>query len=206
MSFTLKRGLSNIYIAEVTADNEEAFTTGVPEKLIPAGEMGVSADSESTPYYFDNSVFAIVSREGSSEISITGAGLRAAAIAKLNNKTIDEATGAVFDEGVMSGEKYFALGAEKDNIDGTKELFWFMKGTFAIPEESAKTIGEDTVASGTELTFTAVPTVHKFAATNKVCKRVVIDTESTKVIAEQNWFAQVVTPDNANTVVEKVSA
>lgn len=206
MSFTLKRGLSNIYIAKITKDAEDAFTTGTPEKLIPAGEMGVSADSESTPYYFDNTVFAIISREGGSEITISGAGLRAAAIAKLNNKDIDETTGAVFDSGVMEGENYFALGAEKENIDGTKELFWFMKGTFAIPEESAKTKGEDTDASGTELTYTAVPTVHKFAATGKVCKRVVIDTETTKVKAEADWFGQVVTPDNAGTIVEKVAS
>lgn len=206
MSFTLKRGLSNIYVAKVTKDAEDAYTVGTPEKLIPAGEMGVSVDSESTPYYFDNTVFAIISREGGSEITISGAGLRAAAIAKLNNKDVDETTGAVFDSGVMEGESYFALGAEKENIDGTKELFWFMKGTFAIPEETAKTKGEDTDASGTELTYTAVPTVHKFTATGKVCKRVVIDTETTKVKDASDWFEQVVTPDNAGTIVEKVAS
>ena len=206
MSFTLKRGLSNIFIAEVTADTDTEFTTGNPEKLIPAGEMNVAPNSESTPYHFDNSVFAIVSREGGSELSITGAGLRAAAIAKLNNKTVDEATGAVFDEGVMGAVKYFALGAEKDNIDGTKELVWFLKGTFEIPEESAKTVGEDTDASGTTLTYTAVPTVHKFAKTGKVCKRTVIDTETTTVKTEADWFAQVVTPDNAAEIVQKAGA
>ena len=107
----------------------------------------------------------------------------------------------MIDNGTFGEIKYFALGAEKLNIDGTSEMFWFMKGSFAIPEENAKTVGEDTDAAGTNLVYTAIPTIHKFAKTNDICKRVVIDTETTKVTAEGNWFAQVVTPDNLATIV-----
>lgn len=203
--FTLKRGLSNVVVAPVIADNEEAFTTGEVRKLIPAGEMAVTVDNEKTQTWFDNTVFAEIGREGASEITITGAGLRAAAIAALNNKKIDETTGAVLDSGNFGVVQYFALGAEKLNIDGTKELVWFTKGSFAIPDESAKTIGEDTDASGTELTYAAIPTIHRFAATGETCKRVVIDTEDTKVKADADWFAQVVTPDNVGTICEKAA-
>lgn len=207
MSFTLKRGLKNIYAAEVTADNDESFTAGTPFHLIPAGEMSVSVDNETTEFYFDNTVFATVGREGGSEITITGAGLRAAAKATLNGKYVDPTTGAVLDDGQFH-TKYYALGAEKQNLDGTKELFWFAKGTFKIPDENAKTMDDSTDANGDELTFTAIPTVHTFEVDGeaKPHKRVVIDTETTKVKASADWFAQVVTPDNFGDIVEKVSA
>ena len=205
MSFTLKRGLSNVYIAEVTKDTEEAYTTGTPEHLIPAGEMGKTVDADKALFWFDNTVFATVGREGATEITISGAGLRAAARAKINGKTIDEQTGAVVDAGEFV-EKYYALGAETENIDGTKEYFWFMKGTFAIPEENDKTKGEDTDANGTSLTYSAIPTTHKFASTKKTCKRVVIDTETTKLQDAAEWTEQVVTPDNLATICAAVSA
>ena len=205
MSFTLKRGLDSIFVAEVTEDTEENFTTGTPFNLIPAGELSTTVDKDAANYWFDNGIFAIVGREGSSELGITGAGMRPADIAKITGKDIDAETGAVLDDGTYK-EKYWALGARKKSIDGTYEYFWFQKGSFAIPDDSAKTEGEDTDATGTELTYTAVQTKHKFAKTGKVCKRVVIDTETTELIAEADWFAQVVTPDNIGTVAQKVTA
>lgn len=84
-------------------------------------------------------------------------------------------------------------------------MFWFLKGTFSVPEENAKTIGEDTDATGTELTYTAIPTTHVFSTNNKICKRVVMDTETTEVISTKNWFGQVVTPDNLSTIVQAKS-
>lgn len=203
--FVLKRGLSNVVIAEVLEDTAENFNVGTPEKLIPAGEMSKTVDSESTLYWFDNTVFATMGREGGTEITISGAGLRAAARAKINGKDVDEATGAVVDSGQFV-EKYFALGAETMGHDGTKEYFWFMKGTFATPDENDKTTDESTDANGTELTYTAVPTTHVFASTGKVCKRVVIDTETTVLKDEQDWTAQVVTPENLATICEKKAA
>lgn len=205
MSFTLKRGLDSIYVAEVLSDTAEAFTTGEPYHLIPAGEMTTTVDKASSNKWFDNGIFAIVGREGASEIGIIGAGLRPADIAKITGKYVDPETGAVLDDGAYT-EKYWAVGARKKNIDGTYEYFWFMKGSFAIPDESDKTEGEDEDATGTELTYTAVQTIHKFEKTGKVHKRTVIDTETTEILAEADWFAQVVTPDNLATVCAKKAA
>lgn len=205
MSFTLRRGLDELFVAEVTADTAEEFVTGTPFKLIPAGEMSVAVDKDATNYWFDNGVFAIVGREGGSEITVSGAGMRPVDIAKLTGKVVDETTGAVLDDGAYT-EKYWAFGGRKKNIDGTYEYFWFLKGSFAIPDDSAKTEGEDTDAAGTELTYTAIQTIHRFAQSGKVCKRVVIDTETTEINAEADWFAQVVTPDNASTVCKKKTA
>ena len=205
-TFTLKRGLSNVFAAEVTGDDNEisgGYVSGTPFHLIPAGEMAVTVDGETVQVYFDNTVFASVGREGNSELTLDGAGLRPTAIAKLNGKDVDTATGMVFDSGEWA-EKYYALGAIKDNIDGTKEYFWFLKGTFSVPDDNAKTKDDTTDTNGTSLTYTAIPTKHVFEKTGKVCKRVVMDdsdTTATTKVDFSKWFESVVTPDNIPTVV-----
>lgn len=214
--FTLKRGLKNIFAAEILHDDNETPTTGqsdhgyvtdTPFHLIPAGEMSRSADNEKSDTYFDDVVFATVGKEGATEITISGAALRPDALAKINNKHVDSTTGAILDTGEFN-PKYFAIGGEAENLDGTSELFWFLKGTFAIPEQSDKTKDDSTDTNGMELTFSAVQTQHLFSVggKNKPMKRVVIDTSITKIKASQDWNAQVVTPDNIGTVCEKISS
>lgn len=205
--FVLRRGLQNLVIAEVLTDTAEEITFGEVKKLIPAGEMSKTVDNEKAQYWFDNTVFATVGREGATEITVSGAGLRAAARAYLNGKHVDEATGAVLDSGQLK-EKYFAFGGESKNTDGSLEMFWFAKGTFSVPDETDKTEDESTDANGTELTYSAIPTNHRFNVNGETVphKRTVIDTKETKVKDEQDFFAQPVTPDNIATICEKVTA
>ena len=205
----LKRGLKNIFAAEILTDDNESgtghgYTTGTPFHLIPAGEMSRNVDNEKVDIYFDDTVFDTIGKEGATEVSITGAALRPDALARINNKTVDSTTGAILDTGEFK-PKYFALGGETGNTDGTKELFWFMKGTFNIPEQSDKTEDESTDTNGMSLTFSAVKTQHLFTVggESKPMKRVVIDTDTTVLKSDQDWTAQVVTPDNLSTVVQK---
>lgn len=206
MSFTLKRGLSNVFAAEILSDTAEAFETGTPFHLIPAGEMSRTVENEKTMQYFDNVVFYTSGAEGATEVSITGAALRPADVAKLLGKVVDETTGAVLDTGEFK-EKYWAVGGETENTDGTKEMFWFLKGTFAAPEQADKTKDDTTDTNGMTLVYSAVQTQHLFTVgeEKKPMKRVVIDTETTKLMAEQEWTKQVVTPENLSTICEKVS-
>lgn len=207
MSFTLKRGLSNIYAAEVTKDNNDVgqgngYVAGTPFPLIPAGEMSRTVEGEKANVFFDNGVFYVSGREGGTTISITGAALRPADIAKITGKYVD-ATGAILDTGEYE-EKYFALGGETDNVDGTKEMFWFLKGTFSTPEQADKTKDDTTDTNGMTLEFVAEKTKHLFTVNseNKGMKRVVIDTETTELKTAQSWTAQVVTPENLSTIVQ----
>lgn len=200
--FTLKRGLKNIYAAEILTDNGEEYTTGTPFHLIPAGEMTRTANSEKNDIFYDDTVFATVGKEEATEVTITGAALRPDALARINNKDIDVTTGAVVDSGEFK-PKYFALGGEAENLDGTTELFWFAKGTFAIPEQSDKTKDDTTDTNGMQLTFSAISTQHIFPLKNAVCKRVVIDTSITEVKENKSWTAQVVTPDNLSEICQK---
>lgn len=205
--FVMKRGLSNIFAAEVLSDGLDGIEYGTPFHLIPAGEMSRTADNEKVDTYFDNVVFATIGKEGATEVSITGAALRPEALAKINNKYVDPTTGAVLDTGEFN-PKYFALGGEADNTDGTKEYFWFMKGTFAIPEQADKTKDDSTDTNGMSLTYSAVQTQHLFDVDGqkKPMKRVVIDTATTVLNADQSWTKQVATPDNLATIVKKKTA
>lgn len=203
--FVLKRGLKNIFAAEILTDDNgtDGYTTGTPFHLIPAGEMTRTVNSEKTDIFYDDTVFATVGKEEATEISITGAALRPDALARINNKDIDATTGAVVDNGEYK-PKYFALGGEAENLDGTTELFWFAKGTFAIPEQSDKTKDDTTDTNGMQLTFSAIRTQHIFELKNKVCKRVVIDTSVTELKSGKSWTEQVVTPDNLSTICQKI--
>lgn len=203
--FKLRRGLKNVFVAEVTNDDNGpiGYTTGTPFHLIPAGEMTRTPSSESANTWFDDVVFASVGTEGATEITISGASLRADAVARLLGKDIDETTGAVVDAGEYV-EKYWAFGGEAEGLDGSSEFFWFLKGTFTAPEESDKTKDDSTDANGMELSFNAIQTTHVFDLKNKVAKRVVIDTTTTVMKSGENWTDQVVTPDNLSTVCEKL--
>lgn len=200
---TLKRGLKNIFAAEITQDDDTGYETGTPFHLIPAGEMSRKAESEKKDNYYDDTVFNTTGKEGATEVSITGAALRPDTLAKINNKHIDATTGAVIDTGEFE-PKYFALGGETENIDGTSELFWFAKGTFAIPEQADKTKDDTTDTNGMSLTYSAVQTKSLFTidGKQKPLKRVVIDTSISELKSGKSWTEQVVTPENLSTIVQ----
>ena len=202
--FGLLRGLSDIFICEIT-DTEDAYTpVGTPEKLIPAGELTISKGTEKAQTYFDNNLFAEVGKENASELSLVGAAVRAAFLAWIEGKTVDAATGAILDDGDWHS-KFFAISGKRDYTDGTSEYFWFNKCSFNGAEETGKTADDTTDSAGMTLPFTAYKTVHKFT-NGKTSKVVKIDTATTALIKEASWNAQVVTPDNLATVCQKVAA
>lgn len=202
--FGLLKGLSDIYICEIT-DTESGYTpVGTPEKLIPAGEITITKSVEKTATYFDNTLYDEVGSEAATELSIVGAAVRSAFIAWLEGKTVDSTTGGVIDDGEFHN-KYFAISGKKDFTDGTSDYFWFLKCSFGGAEESATTKDDTTDSSGMTLPFTAYKTQYKFTSTGKNAKVVRIDTSTTKIKDAASWTAQVVTPDELSTVCEKVT-
>ena len=202
--FGMLKGLSEIYISEIN-DTEEAYTeVSAPEQLIPAGEMTIGKSIEKAQYYYDNAMWEEVGQEAPSEMSLIGAAVRAAFLAKIEGKDVDPTTGAILDDGDWH-KKFYAISGKKDYTDGTSEYFWFLKCSFGGAEEASKTKDNTTDASGSTLPFTAYSTLHKFAD-GKHRKVIRIDTATTKITAENNWTAQVVTPDNLSEICEKVTA
>ena len=203
--FGLLRGLSEIYIDEIS-DSAEAYTpAGKPEQLIPAGELKIKKSVDKTQVYFDNALYAEVRKENASEMELVGAAIRAMFNAWLEGKSIDTTTGAIMDDG-EAHEKYFAISGKKDYTDGTSEYFWFLKCSYGGAEESTKTKNNSTDSSGMTLPFTAYKTQFKFTNGNKAAKVVRIDTSTTKIKADASWTKQVVTPDNLSEVTEKATS
>lgn len=203
--FGLLRGLSEIYIDEIS-DSAEAYTpAGKPEQLIPAGELKIKKSVDKTQVYFDNALYAEVRKENASEMELVGAAIRAMFNAWLEGKSIDTTTGAIMDDG-EAHEKYFAISGKKDYTDGTSEYFWFLKCSYGGAEESSKTKNNSTDSSGMTLPFTAYKTQFKFTNGNKAAKVVRIDTSTTKIKADASWTKQVVTPDNLSEVIEKATS
>lgn len=202
--FGLLRGLSEIYIDEIT-DTPEAYTpAGKPEQLIPAGELKITKSVDKTQVYYDNAMFAEIAKEAPSEMEIIGAAIRAAFNAWLEGKHIDNTTGAIIDDG-DAHVKYFAISGKKDYTDGTSEYFWFLKCTYGGAEEATKTEDDSTDAAGMTLPFTAYKTQFKFN-NGKGAKVVRIDTATTKIKTDASWVEQVVTPDNIGDITEKATA
>ena len=203
--FGLLRGLSEIYIDEITDSAEAYKPAGKPEQLIPAGELKITKSVDKSQIYYDNALFSEVRKENASEMEIIGAAIRAAFNAWLEGKSIDATTGAIMDDG-EAHEKYFAISGKKDYTDGTSEYFWFLKCTYGGAEESTKTEDDSTDASGMTLPFTAYKTQFKFTNGNKAAKVVRIDTSTTKIKTDASWTKQVVTPDNLSEITEKVTS
>lgn len=203
--FGLLRGLSEIYIDEIT-DTPEAYTpAGKPEQLIPAGELKITKSVDKTQVYYDNAMYAEIAKEAPSEMEVIGAAIRAAFIAWLEGKRVDDATGAIIDDG-DAHEKYFAISGKKDYTDGTSEYFWFLKCTYGGSEEATKTEDDSTDAAGMTLPFTAYKTQYKFTNSGKGAKVVRIDTAVTALKSDASWTAQVITPDNIGEYTQKVTA
>lgn len=203
--FGLLRGLSEIYIDEITDSATEYKPAGKPEQLIPAGELKISKGVDKTSVYYDNAMFAEIRKEAPSEMEIIGAAIRAAFNAWLEGKHVDATTGAILDDGDPH-EKYFAISGKKDYTDGTSEYFWFLKCSYGGAEEAGKTEDDSTDAAGMTLPFTAYKTQYKFAKLNNGAKVVRIDTATSKLKDAASWVEQVITPDNIGEFVEKVTA
>ena len=202
--FGLLRGLSEIYIDEIT-DTPDAYTpAGKPEQLIPAGELKITKSVDKTQVYYDNAMFAEIAKEAPSEMEVIGAAIRAAFNAWLEGKHVDSATGAIIDDG-DAHEKYFAISGKKDYTDGTSEHFWFLKCSYGGAEEATKTEDDSTDAAGMTLPFTAFKTQYKFNAIGKGAKVVRIDTAVTALKSDAKWTAQVITPDNISEYTQKVT-
>ena len=202
--FGLLRGLSEIYIDEITDSPEAYKPAGKPEQLIPAGEIKITKTVDKTQIYFDNDMYEEIAKEAPSEMELIGAAIRAAFNAWLEGKDIDAKTGAIMDDG-DAHIKYFAISGKKDYTDGTSEHFWFLKCTYGGAEEATKTKDDTTDAAGMTLPFTAYKTQYKFGGT-KGRKVMRIDTATTRVKESGSWTKQVVTPENVAEVCELVTA
>lgn len=198
------RGVDNLVFAEVTSDTNgtgsgAGYVTGAVSILAPVAEISKTVESSSDPKYYDNSVHLTIKSEGADTVTLTVPALDLATLAKVTGKTIDTATGAFIDDEPV--ERYFAIGYRLKLTDGTYRYVWRLKGTFNIPDETSATENSGTDTNNQQLIYTGSRTIHKFTATGKTAKSVVIDERDEKCDLDA-FFDEVQTPD---TIAELVA-
>lgn len=191
-------GIEDLYVAKITADDENNYTTEAPRYLAPTSEVAGQPKENKKITSYDNKMHRIYVTEGETEVTITVPGLTAQDLAELMGKFRDSNDGRVYDSG-QSKKPYYAVGFRYSIGDGEDYRYmWFLKGIFMAGSEDAKTKTENVEVKTYQLTFVAIPTTHKFTYDGKTkpIKRVYGDTVDA-AFAETGWFTQVQTPDTS---------
>ena len=202
------RGCKNLVYAEVTADNENNYTTGTVKTLAPVAEISKSVETSSESHYYDNKAAIIINSEGADTVGLTIAVPTDEVMAEITGRTYDS-TKKMFIESERVTNKYFALGyilGEKGEGDDERYV-WRYKGTFNIPEETAATEDDGTDANNITLEFTGIYTDHKFANGKGTgvagSAKAAYIRESSEVATATEWFAAVATPDTTFSALER---
>lgn len=196
MAVTEYRGVNNLVYAEVTADDENAYTAGEVKPLAGVATISRTTSSSVEAHYYDNAPKVLISAAGSDEVTLTVSAIPLEVYADITGQTWDDTHGCVV-EGPRT-QKHFAIGYETKRTDGSKVYVWRLKGMFSIPDTESSTEDDGTEASGQEITYTGIETTHAFTATGKGAKAVVVD-DALGLAKTSIWFDAVVTPDTIAT-------
>jgi phi13 family phage major tail protein len=186
------RGVEGLVYAEVTADDDESYTTGTVKQLAGVAEIGRTTETSSEPHYYDNVPAVVVSSTGSDEVTCTVSAIPLEVLAEITGQQYDSNLGVLIE-----GEretKYFALGYKAKKTNGKEVYVWRYKGQFSIPDSTHATEDDGTDANGQEITYTGISTTHKFTKTGKRAKAMNVDLEADKANVS-TFFDTVTTPD-----------
>ena len=106
--------------------------------------------------------------------------------------------------------RQFAIGYKAKGTDGFWRFVWKYKGMFSIPSEEVNTESDSIDTTNTELTFTAVNTIHKFAYRDDVesttsgsgvsytesVSGIIVDERYERADNLDEWFTKVMTPED----------
>lgn len=189
-------GLDKLWIAQVTADDEDAYTVGEPEYFAPTAQLTKTTSAEVKNSYYDNGVYRVLTNEDSDELKILTPALDLATLAKITGKVIDTDSLALLDSGEPE-TVYFALMARALMSDYTYRYFCWHKVSFKVPDEDIATKKDSIDNKGQELTATAVRTIHQYSIGGKMkgIKRIVADERDGKIDASK-WYEAVPLPGN----------
>lgn len=204
------RGIDNLYVAEVLADTDSAYTCGTPIHLAPVAEVSKSTDSSSEAHYYDNKAMIVINSESADTITITMAPPELEKLATIIGKSFDATTGMLVDSEKQN--KYFALMYRTKGTDGKYRYVSRLKGQFSIPDETSATENDGTDTNNTQVTFTGIYTEHKFAKgvyngaswEAAPVKGIVVDTRY-GMASVANFFDAVQTPDSITSGVTSIS-
>lgn len=187
-------GLSDLYYALITKDDETGYTAGTPKKLAPAVDATVTPTTNSSTQYADDAPFDTIVGEGATSLEMNITNLPPETYAEITGKVFDTTSGRVFDGNGIP--PYVAFGFRSQKSNGSHVFFWYLKGRFQAPSEEFSTKTDNPEPKNRKLTYTAIHTDHRFEVKTGVkqpVKRVWGD-EDTEGFSGTDWFSAVQTP------------
>lgn len=201
------RGVEDLFYAEVVEDSENQFSTGTPKRLSYTATISKEVESSSETHYYDNKGMIVINAKGAETFTLTVAPPKLETLAEITGQAFDATAGMLMEGDVTP--KYFAIGYKTKGTDGNWRYCWKYKGQFAIPSEEVNTESDSIDTTNTELTFTAINTIHKFTQNigeetiDKTMSGIVVDeryggmTENMK----KAWTKKVWTPSDVHNKV-----
>lgn len=206
------RGIEDLYFAEVTEDSETAYTTGTPKRLSYTATISKEVETSSETHFYDNKGMIVINAKGAETFTLTVAPPPLGILAEITGQAFDASLGMMIEGEIKP--KMFAIGYKTKGTDGFWRFVWKYKGQFAVPSEEVNTESDSIDTTNTELTFTAVSTVHKFEYKNTLggsSSTTVTNNASGIIIDERygfvtqalkdGWSDKVYTPEDIKTAV-----
>ena len=174
--------------------------TGEVKVLAPVAEISKSVETSSESHYYDNKAAIVINSEGADTVTFTIAVPSDEVLADITGRTYDS-TKKMFIESERE-TKYFAVGyILGESGEGEDERYvWRYKGTFNIPDETSATKSDGTDANNMSLEYKGIYTEHEFTngkgTGKKGAAKASFVRASANVATEEQWFAEVATPDS----------
>lgn len=202
------RGVEDLYFAHVIEDSEEKFTTTTPKRLAYVATIAKEVETSSETHFYDNKGMIVIAAKGAETFTLTVAPPALGILAEITGQAFDVTRGMLIEGAVTP--RQFAIGYKAKGTDGFWRFVWKYKGMFSIPSEEVNTESDSIDTTNTELTFTAVNTIHKFtyrddveAATSgsgvsytESVSGIIVDERYERADNLDEWFTKVMTPED----------
>lgn len=193
------RGVEGLVAAEVLHDDNETgsghgYVTGDVFAIAGVAEIVKAVEQSSETHYYDNLPAIVIDSVGADTISIKASAVPLEVQGKLTGQTYVTAKGALI-EGGSPVAPYFAVGYKTQKTDGSTVYVWRYKGKFTLGDQTNTTKDKSANANGQSLTYTGIDTTHKWTATGKGAKGIVVD-GSLGLADVSEFFDEVTTPDS----------
>lgn len=202
------RGVEDLYFAHVIEDSEEKFTTTTPKRLAYVATIAKEVETSSETHFYDNKGMIVIAAKGAETFTLTVAPPALGILAEITGQAFDVTRGMLIEGAVTP--RQFAIGYKAKGTDGFWRFVWKYKGMFSIPSEEVNTESDSIDTTNTELTFTAVNTIHKFAYRDDVeaatsgsgvsytesVSGIIVDERYERAGNLDEWFTKVMTPED----------
>ena len=201
------RGVSRLVFATVTEDGNTT-TYGTPTAIVGVKAISRDIASDSEQVWADNALYEETFAGTSVTRSFETVRLDPAIEAQLLGQTTVTVSGtgstavnAYATPADASNRQYFAFGyaLHDGNADQPCEIVWAFRGKVNSISKSANTIDTGTGSEGQTIEVTFSAPVNKFTTTAQ--RNLDLSMPVTTTTDVDDWFTQVVTPDNVATIM-----